>query len=124
MKARKMSPKDYDIHSIGSDANHETGLLTDAYEEIRSIGGDSIGTGGTSVEDVALLTTSGGNFNGINAQGSSPPSCNSGTTNGSSPGDILPKNDSSPTSSAIASVQAALAALQAGQMSLNQVCDL
>ena len=31
------------------------------------------------------------------------------------------KSESSPTSAAVASVQAALAALQAGQMSLNQV---
>ena len=68
----------------------------------------------TSVEDV--LGTA-GVFN-TNNQGSSPPSC---TTSGSSPGDVLPKHKSSPTSSAIESVQAALAALQAGQMSLNQV---
>ena len=116
MKARKISPKDYDVRSIGSDANQETGLLTDAYEEIRSIGGDSIGTAGTFVEDALTV----GGFNS-NAQGSSPPSCNSATTSGSSLGDLLPQNSSSPTSSAIASVQAALAALQAGQMSLNQV---
>lgn len=119
MKARKISPKDYDIRSIGSDANQEAGILADAYEDIRSIGGDSIGTAGTSLEDVLAA----GGFN-VNNQGSSPPSCNSGTTNGSSPGDVLPKNKSSPTSSAIASVQAALAALQAGQMSLNQLSAL
>ena len=114
MKVRKISPNDYDSRSIGSDANQETGLLTDVYEEIRSIGGDSVGTGGTSVEDVLGAA---GVFH-ANHQGSSPPSC---ATSGSSPGDIMPKNKSSPTSSAIASVQAALAALQAGQMSLNQV---
>ena len=114
MNVRKISMKDYDIRSIGSDANQEAGLLTDVYEEIRSIGGDSIGTAGTSVEDVLGAS---GVFN-VNNQGSSPPSC---TTSGSSPGDVLPKSKSSPTSSAIASVQAALAALQAGQMSLNQV---
>lgn len=114
MKVRKISPNDYDSRSIGSDANQESGLLTDAYEEIRSIGGDSVGTGGTSMEDVLSAA---GVFN-ANNQGSSPPSC---ATSGSSPGDILPKNKSSPTSSAIASVQTALAALQAGQMSLNQV---
>ena len=114
MKVRKISPNDYDSRSIGSDANQETGLLTDVYEEIRSIGGDSVGTGGTSVEDVLGAA---GVFH-ANHQGSSPPSC---ATSGSSPGDIMPKNKSSPTSSAIASVQAALSALQAGQMSLNQV---
>ena len=114
MKVRKISPNDYDSRSIGSDVNQESGLLADAYEEIRSIGGDSVGTGGTSVEDVLSAA---GVFN-TNNQGSSPPSC---TTSGSSPGDVLPKNKSSPTSSAIASVQTALAALQAGQMSLNQV---
>ena len=113
MKVRKISPNDYDIRSIGSDANQEAGLLTDVYEEIRSIGGDSVGTAGTSVEDVLGAA---GVFN-ANNQGSSP---QSGTTSGSSPGDVLPRNKSSPTSSAIASVQAALAALQAGQMSLNQ----
>ena len=57
-------------------------------------------------------------------------SCSAGTNgSGSSPGDVLPKNltvaglNQSPptTNSAVASVQAALAALQAGQMSLNQV---
>ena len=114
MKVRKISPNDFDSRSIGSDVNQESGILTDAYEEIRSIGGDSVGTGGTSVEDVLSAA---GVFN-TNNQGSSPPSC---TTSGSSPGDVLPKNKSSPTSSAIASVQTALAALQAGQMSLNQV---
>ena len=114
MKVRKISPNDYDSRSIGSDVNQESGILTDAYEEIRSIGGDSVGTAGTSVEDVLSAA---GVFN-TNNQGSSPPSC---TTSGSSPGDVLPKNKSSPTSSAIASVQTALAALQAGQMSLNQV---
>lgn len=42
---------------------------------------------------------------------------------GSSPlaGIASSKSEASPTSAAVASVQAALAALQAGQMSLNQV---
>ena len=50
-------------------------------------------------------------------RGSSPAMINN-TTAGSSP---FPKGEASPTTAAVASVQAALTALQAGQMSLSQV---
>ena len=100
----------FDIRSIGSDANQESSMMEDRDEsDCRSVGGDSVDNPN------AGMTT-------LN-QELSP-----GTTSGSSPGEILPKNlaanhnQSPPTAnSAIASVQAALAALQAGQMSLNQV---
>lgn len=108
----------FDIRSLGSDANgiHDASMLEDRDEELGSVGGDSVGcdagTKGTSQSEL------------------SPGGSCGGTTSGSSPGDVLPKhfqqaashNGSPPSAtSAVASVQAALAALQAGQMSLNQV---
>ena len=108
----------FDIRSLGSDATnlHEASMLEDR-DELGSVGGDSVegaGCGGTKGQSEL---SPGGSYSG-------------GTTSGSSPGDVLPKhcqppanqNGSPPSAtSAVASVQAALAALQAGQMSLNQV---
>ena len=112
----------FDIRSLSSDATniHEASSILEDRDELGSVGGDSVGDACCTKGQSEQLSPGG--------------SCSGGTTSGSSPGDVLPKhfqaaaasstsNNGSPPSatSAVASVQAALAALQAGQMSLNQV---
>ncbi len=101
--------------------NHSSADESDDAMDLGAVGGFTSSSAGITVNGARRRDSSSPSTSSCMGEGSSPlavgPMGGLGSSPGTDSGDKVP----SPTTAALASVQAALAALQAGQISLNQV---
>ena len=117
LSRRRISSAD---DSEDGDEGRDSRLLNNNLSHSSSLSGEIID------EDEEEVSSLGRSRHGTNASSSSPPLSAQSASNSSPPSatDSSLSSSGSPTTTAMASVQAALAALQAGQMSLNQLQSL